>query len=149
MGTWGTGNFDSDTAADHLASLASKLIGEIETAMAADPSEIEPDQYWGVAVPCNLELLALLADQGWVGAMLPDVPEIEAWKTKFLAVWDATIDGLSPALEWKKARRTALVRTFDHLRSLAEPETPKKKKAAPKKASKAKPPVSKRRAGSR
>ncbi|MDX3612490.1 DUF4259 domain-containing protein, partial [Streptomyces europaeiscabiei] len=29
--------------------------------MAGDPVELEPDEYWGVAVPANLELLSLLA----------------------------------------------------------------------------------------
>jgi hypothetical protein len=56
MGTWGHGNFDDDTAADHLSDLTGKLLGDIQKAMEGDPVEIEPDEYWGVAVPCNLEL---------------------------------------------------------------------------------------------
>ena len=71
MGTWGSGNFDSDTAADHLAILTGRLISEVTDAMSGDPVEIEPDEYWGVAVPCNLELLHLIARQNHVGAVHP------------------------------------------------------------------------------
>jgi hypothetical protein len=155
MGTWGAGNFDSDTAADHLSTIAAKLIGEIEAAMRGDPVEIEADEYWGVAVPCNLELLALFAEQGWVGALLPDSAEIAAWKAKFLEVWEESIDGLSPSLEWKKARRAVLVRTFDRLHALGQPpaakKKPGKKKSPPKKAApkKALPATTRRRAGGR
>lgn len=59
----GAGNFDDDSAADHLSIVTGKLVEEIETAMA-DPETIEPDEYWGVAVPCNLELLHLIAKRG-------------------------------------------------------------------------------------
>lgn len=54
MGTWGTGNFDDDTAADHLSILVSRLVREVTDAMAGDPVALEADEYWGVAVPCNL-----------------------------------------------------------------------------------------------
>jgi hypothetical protein len=119
MGTWGAGNFDSDTAADHLAMVVDRLVTEVAEAMAGDPVRIEPDEYWGVAVPCNLELLHLIARQGFVGAVLPDVATIETWKAAFLGVWDATIDGLEPTPQYKAERRAVLVRTFDQLAAAA------------------------------
>ncbi|MEV6931967.1 DUF4259 domain-containing protein [Dactylosporangium sp. NPDC051485] len=115
MGTWGSGNFDSDTAADHLSILTARLMREIEDAMAGDPVELEPDEYWGVAVPCNVEILCLLAGQPWVGVVLPAAETVEAWKATFLAAWDANIDGLEPTPEHKAARRAVLERTFDRL----------------------------------
>lgn len=120
MGTWGSGNFDSDTAADHLSGLTDQLISEVTEAMSGDPVGIEPDEYWGVAVPCNLELLHLVAQQRYVGASLPDPETIADWKTRFLAVWDKTIDDLEPGPEYKEQRRAVLVRTFDQLAELAK-----------------------------
>ena len=115
MGTWGAGNFDSDTAADHLGDLVGRLTAEVTEAMAGDPVELEPDEYWGVTVPCNLELLLVLARQGWVGVTLPPPEAIRAWQEKFLAVWEATIDGLEPKPAYKDERRAVLNETFERL----------------------------------
>ncbi|MEH1017125.1 DUF4259 domain-containing protein [Micromonospora sp. CPCC 206060] len=120
MGTWGSGNFDDDTAADHLSGLTDRLISEVAEAMSGDPVGIEPDEYWGVAVPCSLELLHLIAQQNYVGASLPDPETIADWKSRYLAVWDRTIDGLEPGPEYKEQRRAVLARTFDQLAILAE-----------------------------
>lgn len=119
MGTWGTGNFDSDTAADHLQLVTSRLVAEVAEAMSGDPVEIEPDEYWGVAVPCNLELLHLIAQQNHVGAELPDPDTIADWKSRFLAVWNDAIEDLAPQPGYREQRRAVLVRTFDELADLA------------------------------
>ncbi|WP_144127602.1 DUF4259 domain-containing protein [Catellatospora sichuanensis] len=119
MGTWGSGNFDDDTAADHLSMLTDRLIREIAEAMSGDPVGIEPDEYWGVAVPCNLELLHLIASRNLVGAGLPDPEVIADWKTRFLGVWEQAIDGLEPVPGFKEQRRAVLVQTFDQLSELA------------------------------
>lgn len=118
MGTWGPGNFDDDAAADHLARLTDQLVTEIAEAMSGDPVALEPDEYWGVAVPANVELLAVLARLDYVGVLLPEVTVIETWKSQFLAVWDNSIDGLEPSPAFKEARRAVLVRTFDDLAEL-------------------------------
>ncbi|MFJ5118634.1 DUF4259 domain-containing protein [Kitasatospora sp. NPDC088548] len=119
MGTWDSGNFDNDTAADHLSGVTARLIGEIEQAMAGDQVELEPDEYWGVAVPCNLELLHLIASQHYVGAELPPADVVEAWKETFLSVWERSIDDLDPSPGHKEERRAVLLRTFDNLAALA------------------------------
>ncbi|WP_436530809.1 DUF4259 domain-containing protein [Actinoplanes sp. HUAS TT8] len=115
MGTWGSGNFDDDSAADHLSVLTARLVREVEEAMAGDPVELEPDEYWGVAVPCNLEILHLLASRPWAGVVLPEAGTVEGWKRTFMAVWEASIDGLEPGPEHKVRRREVLERTFDQL----------------------------------
>jgi hypothetical protein len=115
MGTWGAGNFDSDTAADHLGELVGRLVAEVAEAMAGDPVELEPDEYWGVAVPCNLELLLHLSRQEWVGVTLPPAETIRAWQETFLAVWERTIDGLGPKPAYKEERRAVLTATFERL----------------------------------
>ena len=115
MGTWGAGNFDSDTAADHLGDVTGRLVKEIAEAMAGDPIELEADEYWGVAVPCNVELLALLAEQRWVGVTLPDEATARAWKAKLIAAWEKSIDGLGPSDAHRRDRQAVLESTFDRL----------------------------------
>ncbi|MFF2962085.1 DUF4259 domain-containing protein [Streptomyces sp. NPDC057963] len=122
MGTWGSGNFDSDTAADHLSDITGRLLSEIEEAMAGDPVGLEPDDYWGVAVPCNIELLCLIAEQHHVGAVVPGAVVVEGWKKTFMDVWERTIDDLEPKPEYKEKRRAELIRTFDRLAGLASAE---------------------------
>ncbi|MFI5532912.1 DUF4259 domain-containing protein [Kitasatospora sp. NPDC051853] len=115
MGTWGSGNFESDAALDHLSIVVDRLVSEVAEAMADDPVAIEPDEYWGVAVPCNLELLHVLAQAGYARDDLPEAEVIEGWKRTFMAVWERTIDGLEPSPRFKDERRAVLNRTFDQL----------------------------------
>ncbi|MER5641258.1 DUF4259 domain-containing protein [Kitasatospora sp. NPDC002227] len=119
MGTWGSGNFESDTALDHLSTVVDRLVTEIAEAMAGDPVELEPDEYWGVAVPCNLELLHALARAGYGGADLPKAQVVKGWQRTFMAVWERTIDGLEPSPGFKEERRAVLNRTFDQLAEAA------------------------------
>lgn len=119
MGTWGSGNFESDAALDHLSAVVGRLVEEVAEAMAGDPVGIEPDEYWGVAVPCQLELLHVLAQAGHADGELPKAEVIEGWKETFMAVWERTIDGLEPKPEYKKKRREVLIRTFDQLAAAA------------------------------
>ncbi|MCX4448762.1 DUF4259 domain-containing protein [Streptomyces sp. NPDC087866] len=120
MGTWGAGNFDSDTAADHLSGLVDRLVGRVTEAMAGDPVGIEPDEYDGVAVPCDLELLLLLHERGWVGVTLPAPEVVRQWRDAYMAVWERSIDGLEPADGFKDERRAVLRGTFDRLAEAAE-----------------------------
>ncbi|MER0244834.1 DUF4259 domain-containing protein [Streptomyces sp. HSW2009] len=120
MGTWGSGNFDNDTAADHLSLVIGRLVGEVAEAMSGDLVEIEPDEYWGNAVPCHLELLYALASAGYAAEHLPKPEVIEGWKRDFLAVWERTIDWLEPSPGFKEERRTVLIRTFDQLAGAAQ-----------------------------
>ncbi|CAL9576185.1 hypothetical protein SUDANB171_04918 [Streptomyces sp. enrichment culture] len=119
MGTWGSGNFESDTARDYLSSFMDQLVAEVAEVMDGDPVAIEPDEYWGVAVPCQLELLHVLIRAGHASdtPLRPEV--VEKWKTHFMAVWERTIDGLEPSREYKDERRAVLVRTFDRLAGAA------------------------------
>jgi hypothetical protein len=114
MGTWSHGNFDDDTSADHLSELTGKLVKEIRDAMR-NPDEIQPDEYWGCAVPCNIEILTLISAQKWVGTILPTHDEATQWKSTFMQVWDACIDDLDPKPEYKIQRRAVLEKTFNDL----------------------------------
>jgi hypothetical protein len=120
VGTWGAGNFDSDTAADHLSDVTGRLVSRIGEAMSGDPVALEPDDYDGVVVPCDIELLCLIAEQGYVGSKVPDAAVVEGWRKTFMDVWERTIDELEPKPEYKEGRRAELIRTFDRLAALAE-----------------------------
>jgi hypothetical protein len=115
VGTWGSGNFESDTASDHLSMVVDRLVTEVAEAMAGDPVAIEPDEFWGVAVPCNLELLHVLAQAGYAADYLPEAGVVEEWKKTFMEVWEQTIDDLEPSPVFKVERRSVLNRTFDQL----------------------------------
>lgn len=115
MGTWGEGNFDSDTALDHESVVIARLLTEVAEAMAGDPADIEPDQYWGVAVPCNLELLHVLAQAGYANDHLPEAEVVEEWKKAYMAVWERAIHDLGPEPGFTEERRSVLNRTFDQL----------------------------------
>jgi hypothetical protein len=121
MGSWGHGNFQNDTAADHLSILTARLLDEIKQAMA-DPEELEPDEYWGVAVPCNIELLCVLAEQDWVGVALPSSDEVDTWRTTYIEVWEGYIDELEPTPEARAKRRAILDATFDRLAAAVQRE---------------------------
>lgn len=118
MGTWGPGNFDNDTAADHLSLVTSQLVDGIQEAMH-DPAELEPDQFWGVAVPCNIELLVLIAKQGYVGCMIPDLQTVMNWRRHYMEVWERNIDQLQPRGDHKVRRREILQKTFDEFCDIA------------------------------
>lgn len=122
MGDWGSGNFDSDTAADHLSMITDRLLTEVAEAMAGDPVRIEPDEYWGVAVPCNLELLYRFAELGYVGVQLPNPDLAAEWKRRYLAVWEEHIGELAAA-DYQERRRAVLVETFDRLIEASRRET--------------------------
>ena len=124
MGTWGAGNFEDDTALDHLSvvrntykleAMCAELLGAVKDAMAS-PNSLEPDEYEGVIVPCNLEIIAQMMDVfGASVCTLPRPSVLEKWKNTYLKVWDGYIDELDPDPDWKQSRREVLVQTFDRV----------------------------------
>ncbi len=124
MGTWGAGNFEDDTAPDHLSALrnTSKLegmcaewLGAVRDAMA-NTASLEPDEYEGVIAPCKLEIIAQVMDVSGSGVCTLPKPSVpEKWKSTFLNVWDGDIDELEPDPDWKQSRRGVLVQTFDRV----------------------------------
>jgi len=119
MGVWGPGNFDDDTAGEYVWGITERLIKETNDAMR-NPRQLEPDEYWGVIVPCNVELLSLLASKRW-GASVPKPSVVEQWKETYMTVWEGYIDKLilPEHPEHKALRREVLLRTFDELLAYA------------------------------
>jgi hypothetical protein len=115
MGTWGYGNFDSDTAADHLSIVTKRLVDEIAAAFAAN--DIGPDDYGGWSVPANLELLALIATKKkWTGTVLPVAAALVRWKKQFLAAWEN-----GPEVQGNNPKHLKVVaKTFDAVLALTK-----------------------------
>jgi hypothetical protein len=124
MGTWGTGNVEDDTALDHLSALRNtyklesmyaELLGAVRDAMA-NTASLEPDEYEGVIVPCNLEIIAQMMDVFDSSiCTLPKPSVLERWKNTYLNIWDGCIDELEPDPDWKQSRREVLGQTFDRM----------------------------------
>ena len=119
MGTWGSGNFENDTAADFLSELTDEWIEAINEAMGS-PEGLEPDEYTGVTVPCLVEILVTIAQKGFTGSQLPEPEVAQEWKKTYLEVWDGYIDELEPEEDYKIKRRECLSETFDSLIRLAK-----------------------------
>jgi hypothetical protein len=130
MGTWGPGNFENDTAADHLMDLCQPLVTEIEEAMQ-EPASLEPDDDAADIVMANLEIIACLSEHlgryehSELGrflypCVLPSTEKVAKWKQAYLARWDGYIDALEPDPDYKKKRRDVIAETFDRLECLAQ-----------------------------
>ena len=50
---------------------------------------------------------------------VPPPETVAEWKQKYLAIWEACIDGLSPEPNYKRQRREVLVATFERVERLA------------------------------
>jgi hypothetical protein len=112
MGTWGAGNFESDSALDYINEQIDRYLGVIE-AIFDDPGRFRLDEdAEGMLIP-SVALLSLLC-QHCHGA-LPRRIDVVAWKARYLDMYDAQIDGLEPAEDYKRQRRDEIAATFDTL----------------------------------
>lgn len=120
MGTWGPGNFDDDTVADGLSEITDDLIAKIaESFVDDDDTELQPDEWGGSMVPAWLEILTDIGSAGRVGATFPPSTTLEAWRDRYVRVWDGYIDELEPDEDYRKDRRHVIVSTFDRAVALA------------------------------
>lgn len=121
MGTWGPGNFEDDAAADGLGEITDDLISKITEAFSDedDDTELEPDEWGGTMVPAWLEILTDISSAGRVGATFPPLATIEAWRDRYLRVWQDGIDELDPDEDYRAERRQVLDRTFERAVELA------------------------------
>lgn len=117
MGTWSHGNFDNDTALDWLDDITGQLLDEIAEAMAS-PQSLEADEPDADLVPCRIELLCVMAENG-MEPQWPASATLARWKETFLAAWDASIDALEPDADYRHNRRLTLEATFDRMLALA------------------------------
>jgi hypothetical protein len=115
MGTWGSGNFDSDSACDIQGDKSSALIKSIWSNMQ-DPASREADEDLYDKLFVELEwLLALEAAKVFSGWGLPAPKEVDEVTQAWLAGWSDYFDGLSGP-EFKAERRAVIEDTFARFR---------------------------------
>ena len=119
MGTWGSGNLDSDGALDYMGDRSSELIGQIWDSLR-DKTSTEADESDYDELFVNLEWLLALEAAGLVsGWTLPPVAELDPVTESWLAAWSEYFDGLAGP-EFKAERRAVIEKTFDRFRALCE-----------------------------
>jgi hypothetical protein len=115
MGTWGSGNFDSDSALDFIGGEVRRHIREIDAIMA-DEVRFRLDEDAEAMLMPSVVMLSLLCEHCHSG--LPRDLDADAWKARYLAMFDEQIGGLAPAPGFAEERRAIIAATFDHLREL-------------------------------
>jgi len=119
MGTWGSGNFEDDTAADFLTIYTSDLIDEISKVID-DKNKIEPDEYEGVSLPCKIEILTMITEKKWVSCVCPSIEEVESWKQKYLKVYDEYNCSDVEYMDFILERRKIIEKTFENYKRVIE-----------------------------
>lgn len=112
MGTWGGGNFENDGALDYLDGVMDGLVAQIEECFETEDGADLDGEGESELVP-TVEILSVLHDH--FGGKLPEVSTVEAWKNKYLEIFDDQIDALEPGGDYKKKRRQVIETTFDRL----------------------------------
>ena len=112
MGTWGTGNFQNDSANDYAGELVDTLSARIEECLADEECSPIDELGEAVIVP-TVAILSLLHEH--CNAAPPKAAVVSAWKASYLAIYDEQIDDLEPKEGYKQGRRQVIVDTFDKL----------------------------------
>ena len=119
MGTWGTGNFDSDTALDFTAELVDGLSVQIACALGLrtgagcdhnGPGDLEEVEG---PVMARVGTILMLVDGGASGA--PDPIIVTRWRDAMLRLWDAQKHTLGGRADYLRDRRCEIAATFERL----------------------------------
>ncbi|WP_437961279.1 DUF4259 domain-containing protein [Sorangium sp. So ce119] len=111
MGTWGSGNFDSDGALDAYAGLVHGIAEQIDEGLGEGDVQFE-DVDGEIAL---MEVLAVIGER--CRALHLPLAQVESWARRVLAAYDAQIDALGATEAFKAERRAVLESTFDRLRA--------------------------------
>jgi hypothetical protein len=102
MGTFAEGIFDNDSAFDLVTDVAREVAKEM-----TPPDEVEDIPLVMGAVVIHRTLVEHCR------APAPARDKIESLKSAVLELYDAKVDGLRPAADFKAARRAVIVNVFD------------------------------------
>jgi len=116
MGTWGSGNFDSDDALDYLSQITNPLVEKLLEVMES-PELAEADEESDKCMVA-VEILTLLSQYHCNERLTPQV--IADCRHTMLTEWDASIDGLDPDPDYKVARRQVIKESFDKLQAVVQ-----------------------------
>lgn len=116
MKDWGEENFANEGARAYLGMLTARLVATIKE-IYADEERLALDEDGESMLMPSIEVLALLCER--YNAPPPKPNAVRQWATKYLEVYDATIDDLQAPPEFKAARRKVIDHTFRWLECLA------------------------------
>ena len=117
MGEWTEDNFGNEGARDYLSMMTSKLVATVKEVIS-DDERLQPDEDGESLLMPSIEILALLCER--CGASPPRLSVVKQWHEKYLAAFDAGINGMDPPPGLAANRRRVIENTFRWLESLAE-----------------------------
>ena len=117
MGTWGSGNLDSDGAMDTVRDRSKELTAKVWDGLRSESStEADECEYDDLFV--DLEWLLAVETAGcFNGWDLPSTAELDPVVEQWLAKWGVYFDGLAGP-DFKARRRAVIVETFDKMRAV-------------------------------
>ncbi len=125
MGTWGTGIYQNDSAADYLLMTILGFIKEIDTTVNKSRMEVfietGSDSFWLETIPAKIDLLIALCKKGYLH--LPETERIIGWKTKYMNGWYEIRDHEEIEPEYRayyRNREKVLIKNFDRLIDLSQ-----------------------------
>lgn len=117
MGTWGSGNLDSDGALDYVGERSDELVERVWSALKSKTST-EADEYEYDALFVDLEWVFALETAGcFNGWNLPPTSELDQVAAVWLEAWSVYFDGLSGP-EFRAERRAVIEETFGRFREI-------------------------------
>lgn len=112
MGTWAEGNFDNDGALDYVGEVIDSLVARIEDCFAEEGMAALDEDGEAVIVP-TVAIISLLHEH--CKAAPPHKEAVATWKKNYMAIFDASVENLSPVEGYAAARRKVIEDTFTKL----------------------------------
>ncbi len=122
MGTWGTGNFESDNALNTFADWVNQIVARIREVFTYDNQNSLYQASGEGDIVANVDILGTLYEQYHFNSDL-EISEIRKWKADYLATFDrisAIYTQFQEAIEFNKQRRVVIENTFDRLIGIIE-----------------------------
>lgn len=116
MGTWGSGNLDSDGALDIVAQRSSEMTTRIWKAiLSKDSTEADESDYDELFI--NIDTVVALDSVGlFRGWKMPTPDEFDTAIRTWLDLWDDYFDGMGSTVEFKAERKGVIEDTFAKFR---------------------------------
>jgi hypothetical protein len=118
MGTWGTGNLDSDQAAEYLSEVIFEPLETQILSVLEDTASAEADEEGDSTIVAVDALAALCAHFDCTTSI--SKATLQSIRERFLEIWSESMDGLDPVEGRKEARQAEIEKTFDRLLEYAE-----------------------------
>lgn len=111
VGTWAEGNFSNDGSLDYVGDLINQLTNTVIGCFNDENADL--DELGESQLMPSVAIIGILSER--CGAAPPKPKVIEAWRSKYLAIYDDQIDRLDPKPDYKVKRRKVIDDTFMEL----------------------------------